>query len=280
MTLKNKTIRIIYKTLLETFHIGKENYLDMIDLSKVPEKELRGHYVDYRLFSGNGGFGNIFSSIAEGYNASSSDKTEDADTVINSLSGKYYFSRQWQITKVIAQNNVPIIVAIADIEENAQLVCDDLDKAGYFVGFRKVVNIKDMQWQILQFEPMFEVDQTEALKQYDFAYHWTPLYNLQNIIDNGFVPKTENNSFDYPPRIYFLTGAAPKNDILKLGQKLCVANKSPKNTKDYILLKINTAKIPENCKFYFDPNMANAMYTTDSIPSDVIVETKRYRFGD
>ena len=47
-----------------------------------------------------------------------------------------------------------------------------------------------------------------------------------------------------------------------------------------MLIKIDTEKIPEGVKFYFDPNMPNAMYTTDSIPSDVIVETKRYRFGE
>lgn len=47
-----------------------------------------------------------------------------------------------------------------------------------------------------------------------------------------------------------------------------------------LTIKIDTEKIPEGVKFYFDPNMPNAMYTTDSIPSDVIVETKRYRFGE
>ena len=112
------------------------------------------------------------------------------------------------------------------------------------------------------------------------AYHWTPLYNLQNIIDNGFVPKTENKSFDYPPRIYFLNGAAPNDEIMKLGENLCIVNKDVENDGSYVLIKIDTEKIPEGVKFYFDPNMPNAMYTTDSIPSDVIVETKRYRFGE
>lgn len=279
MTLKNKTIRIIYKTLLETFHIGKENYLDMIDLSKVPEKELRGHYVDYRFFARKTSFCNMFVPVAEGYAVSSSDKTEDPDSVISALIDKYGFSKKWQVSKVLRSNNISVLTVVADIEENLQMVSDDMDKASYFVGFRKVVNIKGMQWQIVQFEPMFEFDQTESLKKYSIAYHWTPLYNLQNIIDNGFVPKTENKSFDYPPRIYFLNGAAPNDEIMKLGENLCIVNKDVENDGSYVLIKIDTEKIPEGVKFYFDPNMPNAMYTTDSIPSDVIVETKRYRFG-
>ena len=251
----------------------------MIDLSKVPEKELRGHYVDYRFFARKTSFCNMFVPVAEGYAVSSSDKTEDPDSVISALIDKYGFSKKWQVSKVLRSNNISVLTVVADIEENLQMVSDDMDKAGYFVGFRKVVNIKGMQWQIVQFEPMFEFDQTESLKKYSIAYHWTPLYNLQNIIDNGFVPKTENKSFDYPPRIYFLNGAAPNDEIMKLGENLCIVNKDVENDGSYVLIKIDTEKIPEGVKFYFDPNMPNAMYTTDSIPSDVIVETKRYRFG-
>ena len=165
MALKNKTIRIIYKTLLETFHIGKENYLDMIDLSKVPEKELRDHYVDYRFFARKTSFCNMFVPVAEGYAVSSSDKTEDPDSVVSALIDKYGFSKKWQVSKVLRSNNISVLTVVADIEENLQMVSDDMDKAGYFVGFRKVVNIKGMQWQIVQFEPMFEFDQTVVVSR-------------------------------------------------------------------------------------------------------------------
>lgn len=280
MEIKNKAIRTIYKTLMEVLHPGRTNYLDMIDLSKVPEKELRDHYVDYRFFARKSSFCNMFVPVAEGYASSSSDKTEDPDSVISSLIDKYGFSKKWQVTKVMRANDISVLTVVADIEENLQMVNDDMDKAGYFLGFRKTLNIKGMQWQIVQFEPMFEFDQTESLKKYNIAYHWTPQYNLQSILDDGFIPKTINKGFNYPPRIYFLNGAAPNDEIMKLGENLCIVNKNLENDGNYVLIKINTEKIPENVKFYFDPSMPNAMYTIDPIPANVITDITEYNFKD
>lgn len=258
--------------------LTKECYLDLIDLTKVPEKELRKQYVDYRLFSNTWSIGSIFSTIAEEYAQSTAEKTEDADTVIESLLLKYGFNKKWQITKRISANNIPVIMAVANIEENFALVDADMDKAGYFMGFQKIVNIKDMQWRILQYEPMYEFDQTNILRYYPIAYHWTPVYNLDSIKKNGFVPKTANCAYNYPPRIYFLNGAAPRPDIMALGLKLCKTNTDRQNDGKYALIYVSTDKIPKECKFYYDPNMRNAMYTTDIISSDVINKIEKYQF--
>lgn len=272
---KRDVRRIVQETLS---FLTKECYLDLIDLSKVPEKELRRQYVDYRLFSNTWSIGSIFSSIAEGYTQSNAEKTEDADTVIESLLLKYGFSKKWQITKRILANNIPVIMAVADIEENFAMVDADMDKAGYFMGFQKIVNIKDMQWRILQYEPMYEFDQTNILRYYPLAYHWTPVYHLENIKKNGFVPKTENRAYNYPPRVYFLNGAAPRPEIMALGQNLCKANIDGRNDGKYALIYVSTDKIPKEFKFYYDPNMRNAMYTTDIISSDVIDKIEKYQF--
>lgn len=276
MDVSKRDVRRIVQESLS--FLTKECYLDLIDLTKVSEKELRRQYIDYRFFSNTWSIGSIFSSIAEGYTQSNAEKTEDADTVIESLLLKYGFNKKWQITKRISANNIPVIMAVADIEENFAMVDADMDKAGYFMGFQKIVNIKGMQWRILQYEPMYEFDQTVILRYYPIAYHWTPVYNLDNIKKNGFIPKTENRAYNYPPRIYFLNGAAPRPEIMALGQNLCKTNTDRRNDRKYALIYVSTAKIPKECKFYSDPNMRNAMYTTDIITPEVIDKIEKYRF--
>ena len=43
------------------------------------------------------------------------------------------------------------------------------------------------------------------------------------------------------------------------------------NVGMYVILKINTDKLPQDVKFYIDPNLSNSVYTTDNIPPDAIV---------
>lgn len=130
----------------------------------------------------------------------------------------------------------------------------------------------------MQFEPKFQVDYSKFFRSFEFAYHWTPWYNLDFISKNGLQPKSLNHLFNFPERIYVLTGAASKNEREELGRLLCLANKDPRNNGRYFLLKLDTEKVPTDCRFFFDCNQRNTMWTNDIIPAAAIIEKTLFSF--
>ncbi len=256
---------------------NKKCFLSLINLKNIPEMELRKQYIDYIFTHLEDGFGSPFSKIAEDMVYSSAKKTENADKVVFELSIKYGLNKQWQILKKVAENDIPIIMAIADINQNCQLIETDLSTAGYFLGFSRKETVNGMKWRIMQFEPLYQEDKTDLLRQYKVAYHWSPSYNKGNILKNGFIPSSSNKMFSYPPRIYFMNGQSTDKELLSIVQGLCCMNIDERNNNIYTLFFIDTSEIPENVKFYLDPNMKNSLYTNNSIPNSVIFKTKDYK---
>lgn len=278
----NITEKIIYeavkKAFKNVFGDKPQNHLHLIDLSKVPEEELRKHYVDYGIWHLKDGFGSPFIRIAEDIQGNRF--TWDADYVVQSLTTKYILNGDWQITKVTGSNKVPIIIAIADIGKNFDMVASDMANAGYHLGYSYAKEERGMRWQILQFEPLYPNVTDDLIRNNPTAYHWTPWYNLENIKKNGFAPSSNNSIFSYPPRVYFLAGSCTTGQLFGLGNELYKANHSMNNDGNYALIRIDTENIPANIVFYLDPNMENAMYTYDTIPPTVISTVKRYNFKE
>lgn len=250
--------------------------LGLLDLSKVPVENLRERYRDYGIFQGCCGIIEPFKQISEDIEGNRI--SEDAKTVAQNLGRKYLLDRSWQIIVDDGDNDVPILVAIADIKENSKMVIDDMAMAGYFVGYRKEYQKDGMLWQVLQFEPLYPKDNTDEVKKGTIAYHWTPSYNLGDITKNGLVPKSENSHFSYPPRVYIMTRKCDYNRLMALGQTLCLMNKDPRNNGKYALISLRTWKIPKETKFYYDPNMTDAMYTYDVIPPSAILNIEKHKF--
>lgn len=127
----------------ELWNIVKEHlmeqrpcYLNGIDLSKVPVEKLREKYVDYKFHHFWGGVIPPFKKIAE--DKEGKRVSEDAKVVADRLSLKYQLAPEWQIEIFDGENSIPVICAIADINENLTMVEKDMEIAGYFAGHRKV----------------------------------------------------------------------------------------------------------------------------------------------
>lgn len=256
--------------------LKKKNYLYKISFKTIPLEELKQAYIDLSLYDLPDGYGSTLSKIAEGLSFSDAKRTADADITINDIIRKFGINRRWQIQKVDASNQIFIIVAYGNIGNNRQILIDALKNAGYFLSFESTANVRGMQWGKLQFEPMFEEDKTDDIRKCGTAWHWSPSYNEENILKNGFVPKTENRLFLYPPRVYFIKGGANITEITDLGKRLCSINSDIRNNGEYTLYLIDTTELPSECRFYYDPNMRNAMYTENIIPTDLILKYKRY----
>lgn len=137
----------------------------------------------------------------------------------------------------------------------------------------------------LQFEKKFDNDKTEEVLEYPYLYHYTTAKAYKKIKYIGLVPKmTSWDSFggkgkDYTNslykntnddvnygRIYLFADIPDKGDPKKyFGDK----NSLAKNN-EFLLLKIDTKKLPKDIKFYQDIKQTGAVFTYDNIPPSAI----------
>lgn len=180
---------------------------------------------------------------------------------------KYFELNDSQVLIVKNYNNIQCIqVIIPNVNNNVKMVVGGLKMCGYFLSYPKLENLKENEWQILQFEPIHQNDITKELKEKeDVLYHITPSYNYKKIKHIGLSPKTKNNLFDYPDRIYFTRGSAGINKIITIGWALCDKNNSKGNEGKYSIIEVDLNNISNNVTFYYDPNFEYGVYSTDNI---------------
>ena len=165
---------------------------------------------------------------------------------------------------------------------NDKVIEEDMNKLGYFLGHKgEIQNIQGMFFQTLQFEPYSQnqKEKTEEIKsKYKILFHWTPSYNLEEITKTVLIPSMKNKKFNYPPRIYLMKGDTDWNQMLQLGQQLCIKNSTERNKGEYCLLIINVKSLDNNIKLYYDPNSPMGIYTEQTIPSNCIQLYKTINF--
>ena len=276
---QNKLKKIISENVKKVIYEMSTSFIDSIDLSKIDKKLLKKYYIDLRLVPTVSRFGDILSDVP--YLKEDVDEIMEPDDVVNSIKNKYHLPDTF-VFKMEAYNKVYIYIITACVGINDKLIEDDMLKMGYFVGSKRNRDIGDgMTYQIQQFEPTSQkqIDETDNIKNNnDFLYHWTPEYNLNDILSHGLVPKHENKKFYYPNRIYFILSNTSTHDIDFLGQQLCLVNNIPQNNGNYVLLKINVKTLDDDVRFFYDPNSQIAVYTEQKIPNDKIEIVRRKNF--
>ena len=139
----------------------------------------------------------------------------------------------------------------------------------------------------LQFEKKFNDDETIDVKsECNFLYHYTLKMLLGKIDKIGLIPKISTwdlfggEGKKYTNKLYKNT-----NDIVNSGKIYLFKEKrrraffsadyfKQKNNfvrdKEFVCLKIDVKKLPDNIKFYEDPKQEGAVYTYDNIPPTAI----------
>lgn len=181
----------------------------------------------------------------------------------------YFNLKDDEIREVSGEQGINrIVVTMYDDKRNHKLMDRAMGLCGYFPSFydRKYDGTVSVQY-----EAKFDNDVTEEIRRkFESIVHATPEYNLGKIRRIGLVPKSKNELFNFPDRIYFLAGA-PVGDALDLIKMLCNVNSSKGNEGRYALLKIDVGAVPENVRFYKDQNYAYGIYATQNIPPACIV---------
>lgn len=272
------TIRLTEKKLNQIIRESVKNilnedydFINDIDITKIPIEILRRGYFDYRIVPISTMYGNVLYEPC--YIKEAVFDILPPDEVVNGMINKYNLPPQL-VLKREHHHNIYVYVITALIGENAKLVEDDMSKIGYFLSKKgKVAHIQEMKFQALQFEPLSQLqeDITDELKsKFDVLYHWTPSYCVNGILNDGLIPNYRNSVFNYPPRVYLMEGGSSDAKRIRLGRILCASNNNPQNNGSYALLTINITNLDESIRFYYDPNSEIGVYTEQTIPKDVI----------
>lgn len=248
----------------------------VFDLSKIPKEELEKQYVDFSKQFSFRSYANPLSKDVNGYLFESFGDVLPSDAVVKALMMEYKL-KEWQFKCIEYCNKVSIYILIPDIGDNVNKITADMDRMGYFLG-QDFINGNG--WRQVNYEPKEQEDNTEEIKEkFKVLLHLTPYYNVDSIMRFGLIPKNANLMYNYPQRVYMLTQNVTEDDFWNLGNGLSTANMDSRNTGIYILLKITLKKVPDDVKFFYDPNMPNAVYTTKGIPSECVEIYQKYRFG-
>ena len=254
-------------------------FLD-IDFSKISMGEWKKQYVYFKsLIVCPPCFGNPLlpktkeRRLKEGYSRTSID-IEDVKECIC----RQYELDDWQFNIKIYANDIKVGLIIPNIKNNELLIVEDMESLGYYVSSKGIMNINNMEYFYIRFDPKYPKDITEDVKNMKFIKHLTPKYNLESIKKHGFIPLNKNELFNYPPRIHFLKENIKEENIVFLGNQLSEYNTNIENDGTYVLLTLDVSKIPENVRFVGDSCYKYGICTEDSISYDTVIEIKEYKF--
>lgn len=216
-------------------------------------------------------------------------KTYPIDRIIGFLARVYNFSKnQTDIKNILRGESTKqgVIFRNDGYEKNEGDVLTIITESGQRCLFDKYLNkygwflaceFKYGAWEnvsVYQYEQKFGVDVTDIVKS-KTLYHICNKKHLSKILKKGLVPKeSKSGEFKHPGRIYLF--------IKKLTDKTVYdRSKELKRVKDnseseFVLLSINTNRIANNPKFYYDPRVddGSAVYTMDNIGPEAITVEK------
>lgn len=244
--------------------------VDTHQIENVSIDELKRQYIDYNLFRNICSHDNPLYTIKEDKEDGSS---RPLGEVQNAMVDKYQF-HDWQFIIRQGRNNIEVCLVIPLLGDNVQMVKKDMDKFGYFCSHEDEYRKENLVYLMMKFEPMYQDNVSNIIREYEFLYHATPTENIPQIMSQGITPKSQNNLFSYPERVFLIKG-----DVTEEGQNLIAQNlfrfSDRKETEiEYTILTIDVDSIPKNIPFYFDPNHEHGVFTNETIPSSCIVSQR------
>lgn len=188
--------------------------------------------------------------------------TYPIETVLNFLKKRYHDEIYAQ-KREEANGEEVIYVEFDDLDENQRLIDEDMSLCGFYPSEVKV----DGKRRIVCYEKRHQKSVNDIVQEIGKIYHFTRRKSLQKIMKIGLCPRSDNERFDYPERVYFYLEPLSIRDCKCFVRMLAQGTNEPLNL-DYALLEINVGGLDVN--FYYDPNLSNSVYTTENIPPENI----------
>lgn len=241
----------------------------VFDITVIPTSELKRQYIDYSFIV----FAKSFDNPLNNINEDRQDRTSrPLGEVQNAMFDKYHF-QDWQFQIHNGRNGIEVCLVIPLIGDNAKMVEEDMVEFCYFCSKRAEQNNEGMTYLAMKYEPSFQDNVSNIVRQYEFLYHATPSENIPSIMEHGLTPQTANSVFTYPPRVHLIKGDVTENGQNLVAQTLFRMSDRTETELEYTILTLNVDLIP-NIPFYFDPNHEHGIFTNDRIPSSAIVSSR------
>lgn len=260
--------------------LGNLNFIIDFDdiknsIRRIPRNVLDKIYVNYAFYKKIVSFDGILSSVNEKYIYENYNFTLPAKRTIKSLTDNYPISKQ-QCHVKFGTHGIELIVIVADIHYNEEDITKAMGQMGWFVSGTNKITENGMVWKIINFDPKYELNVNNEIRSHRYLFHITLSKNKSSIYTNGFIPKSINDLYNYPPRVYFLIGDITEEELMNVGDMLSVTNKN--SNGKYIIFCIDISKIPEDINFYYDPNLEHSIYIEKPLTSDCIIYETERRF--
>jgi len=142
--------------------------------------------------------------------------------------------------------------------------------------------INDIKWIAIQFEPKFQdVINYKIIHNHKYLYHLSPTKYENKILKNGLIPKSKNDKFNYPYRVYLLMDKNETFNINKtylisvakmlLNSRTSLITNQYINDNEYTIYQIDISKLNKNINFYYDANLYPlSIFTVDNINPNAI----------
>lgn len=180
----------------------------------------------------------------------------------------------------------PVFSYVPDVYMNIRIVDDLMKEYGYIrVRQQKKTDENGRQWWFVIYnpDPRGMEDIRHRLSMF-YLLHYTPEFNRDSILENGLLPSHGGRTYTYPDKRVFFYAAKKTFDIhidpFVLPEKMTkmmksVARSTKKKHPDWSgyfdVFELNTGKLPENVKVYWDPNAQSCMYLNIPIPADYLI---------
>lgn len=273
MRLRNRFAKALRESINKVILNRKISNLEkLFDLSKIPKNVLDRCYRDVsRIRPFEGVWNPLFKDKEGKYVFENDARVTPADEVKRAIENKYGLE-DWQFIIIRKNYNIEFCVCIADFPGSIREITEDFEQMGYFLSISlKHKDSNGREWRKMQFEPKYQMDQSREILYKGDLKHWTPKYNLENILREGLKPKSENSYLKYPDRIFLFAGDTPQAIVDLFWRVLNKNNRDKRNNGEYVLLNIDSKKmLRNNFSVYYDANMPFAVYTEQTIPPDFI----------
>lgn len=196
----------------------------------------------------------------------------------NSVSDLFWL-KDWQFSIVDNEDGTQthIVVLLPLLKNNIKIMDEAMRCFGYYRSYMYRLNGVMDDWGGVQYEQRVQEFVNEKIREEEFLYHVSPTNLEHKTLKQGLVPKSKNNEFDYPDRVYLLRGSEENISVcfVEIADFLCNTKNNENQQKEYTVYKIDTKKVG-NANFCIDYNYAPfGVFTADNIPPGALSVLKR-----
>lgn len=140
----------------------------------------------------------------------------------------------------------------------------------------------DREWYFVVYNPDTKyLKSVRDLLLYDRFIHYSPEFNRDDILETGLVPSNGGRTYTYPDeRVFFYvySSGGLSDSYRKMMRAISTKEKQRDSSFSgyFDCYELDTRKLPESVKIYYDPNADDCVFLTTHIKPEWLILKERY----